>query len=233
MSFDWQKNFDLLLDWIWPRNCEICGKEGDWCCQVCSEKILQKKVIQVCPDCRKVSSQGKLCSKCCSKWEIDGLVIATQGNRDLEQLITSYKYNDLYRLDNILADLYIHQIQDLKLKFDVVSFVPLAKSRLWWRGYNQSELIAIILARKLHRELGHLLVRNKFTRPQVGLDKKDRLDNVRDVFAAGKEIKNCINKRVLLVDDVCTTMATLNECALVLKNNGALEVTGMVMARGI
>lgn len=233
MNFDVQKIWDSCLDWIWPRNCEICGGEGDWCCIKCKGKISKFISVQVCPDCRKISKNGTCCDLCGKKWSIDGLIVSVERSKELKKIVMSFKYHDVFRLDEILAEICIEQIKILKIEFDLIGFVPLARKRLWWRGYNQSQLLAKIIARNCRKQLVDLLSRERFLRPQVGLNKIDRLVNVKNVFIAGKEIKKCLNKKVLLVDDVCTTMATLNECSIVLKNNGASEVMGIVLARGV
>ena len=79
-------------------------------------------------------------------------------------------------------------------------------------------------------EIGSSLIRIKNTQSQVGLSRSERLKNVLGDFAVVGKL-SC--RRLLLVDDVCTTMATLNECSRVLKKNGVKEVIGIVLARGL
>jgi len=109
----------------------------------------------------------------------------------------------------------------------VIIAVPLHRSRKRARGYNQSEL----LARELSRITGWLvdkrLVRVKSTRPQVGLHAYERQENVRDAFQwQGEDAPS----RVLLVDDVCTTGATLSECAFALMAAGTEHIFAATVA---
>jgi ComF family protein len=113
---------------------------------------------------------------------------------------------------------------------DVVVPVPLHEGRLRRRGFNQ----AAHLARELSRRVGMtvdegILIRHRPTAAQVDLDAKQRKENVRDAF-------RCINrgaadKRVLLIDDVCTTGSTLEACAVALRHGGARSVQALTLAR--
>jgi ComF family protein len=107
--------------------------------------------------------------------------------------------------------------------------VPLAAARLRERGYNQSEALARVVAAAsgLPRDAG--LVRTRATRPQVGLDRVARRENVRDAFAWGGT--TAPYPQLLLIDDVLTTGATANECAAILKAAGARWVGLLAVAR--
>jgi ComF family protein len=109
---------------------------------------------------------------------------------------------------------------------DVITAVPVATGHYRSRGYNQAELIARYLARKLALPYRPLLYRNRNTQ-QVGRSRTERLSNVTGTFMAREQPPS----RVLLVDDVMTTGATLNACAAALKSAGAQAVWGAVTAR--
>ncbi len=112
--------------------------------------------------------------------------------------------------------------------FDVVTWVPAAPSRGRQRGYNQAELLAKSLSRELELPMQRLLYRFN-TGTQVGQSRVSRLKRVRDQFyPATKDLKG---KRVLVVDDVLTTGATLSECARQLKKSGAKSVWGAALAK--
>lgn len=142
-------------------------------------------------------------------------------------------------------------------EFDMVVPVPLYKKRLRERGFNQSEILGrkLSLIRTNDREWGdmvfknNILVRKRYTTPQAELDREQRLSNLKDVFefvgdrhacpSPGDDINirnshgcSLRGKNVLLVDDITTTGATLEECAKVLKLNGAQKVWGIVLAKG-
>ncbi|MBU4216276.1 hypothetical protein L6270_02600 [Candidatus Parcubacteria bacterium] len=109
--------------------------------------------------------------------------------------------------------------------------VPLHNKRLRWRGFNQSEKLAHFIANKSQIKINtENLKRIKFKKPQASLKKEARLKNIQNVFTwQGAKLNH---QNIILVDDVTTTGATLNECAKILKANGANEVWGLVLANG-
>ena len=114
----------------------------------------------------------------------------------------------------------------------VVIPVPLHKNRQDLRGFNQSELIARKLSKKLNLPGGCALARTKDTEAQVSLSREFRLTNLVGAFTCtDKEF--ITGKNILLVDDVATTLSTLNECARALKDAGAKKVWGIVVARRV
>ncbi|MBI2459677.1 MAG: ComF family protein [Parcubacteria group bacterium] len=119
----------------------------------------------------------------------------------------------------------------LNFKDNLVVPAPLSKKRLRWRGFNQSELLARSVAEKYGLEFdGVSLIRTRHKKPQAKLTEAARLKNVKDCFEwRGGNLKK---RNIILIDDVVTTGATLNECAKVLKAAGAGEVWGLVVAKG-
>jgi len=119
----------------------------------------------------------------------------------------------------------------LNFKENLVMPVPLASKRLRWRGFNQAELLALAVAENYNLRLDNKnLIRIKHKNPQAKLNEIERLKNVKECFAwQGGDLNK---KNIILVDDVVTTGATLNECAKVLKDHGAGEVWGLVAAKG-
>jgi ComF family protein len=116
---------------------------------------------------------------------------------------------------------------------DVVVPVPLHPSRLRERGYNQAELIAKPLGRKLRLPLGpYLLVRTRPRPHRLLLSRRERWLTVRGAYEMRKGAR-VDNLRVLLIDDVFTTGATLDACARALKKAGAESVIGLTVARAI
>jgi len=115
---------------------------------------------------------------------------------------------------------------------DGVVAVPLHPARLRERGYCQSDLLARELARGLRLPYWRgAVARLRHTRPQVGLTVAERWDNMRDAFACRSE--GVIAQRVILIDDVCTTGATLDACTQALRAGGARSVWGLVLARSM
>jgi ComF family protein len=115
--------------------------------------------------------------------------------------------------------------------YDVVIPVPLHRSRLRWRGFNQAALLGAALARRLNCPLDvATLARVRSTAPQTARDRAQRTRNVRDAFAVRRPSR-VAGQRVLLVDDVMTTGATADECARVLRAAGARRIDVLTLAR--
>jgi len=109
--------------------------------------------------------------------------------------------------------------------------VPLHIKKLRQRGFNQSAILARALKKKWRIPLNYfLLKRAKFTLTQTGLDKKEREKNIKGAFevTSAKDVKD---KNIILVDDVYTTGATVNECAKTLRKAGAKDVAILTLAR--
>jgi len=140
-------------------------------------------------------------------------------------------------------DRHCEERSDAAIYFDIVTFAPLHYRRLAERGYNQAEILAQGIGKviKPARPVGGLLVKKKKTQRQVVLKGSKRRKNLKGVFKLTKSLRPAItgkqsivlkNKNILIIDDISTTGATLNECAKVLKEAGAKKVWGMVVARG-
>jgi ComF family protein len=145
------------------------------------------------------------------------------------------KYEKLTRLGGWFAEQLCQLVQEDEalLGVDVVAPVPLHHARLRERGYNQAELIAKPLARRLHLPLGsYLLVRTKPRPSRLLLSRRERWLTVRGAYETRKQAQ-VDNLRVLLIDDVFTTGATLDACARALKKAGAKTVIGLTVARAM
>ena len=121
-------------------------------------------------------------------------------------------------------------------KFETREFLapifPIGKKRLKWRGFNHTEEIAKVLSAALSIPIHtDLLQRTKNTPPQIALTKEERIRNMQDVFQVQNR-EQLQGKKILLLDDVFTTGATLQEAARALKKAGAHQVFGIVVARG-
>ncbi|MBN1264535.1 MAG: ComF family protein [Anaerolineales bacterium] len=148
----------------------------------------------------------------------------------VNHILVSLKYRPSQQLAESLAQRLADLYHRESLKADLVAAVPLGSGRLKQRGYNQVELLARPLADLIELPCQHAAIfRTRETRSQVGLTLSERKNNVQEAFQADEVLVN--GKRVLLVDDVCTTGATLFSCALALYSAGAREVTGLTVAR--
>jgi len=112
--------------------------------------------------------------------------------------------------------------------------IPLHKNRERWRGFNQSEIIGKLIAKRLNLQFkNNLLIRPIATCPQVGLAKNQRVRNMRGKFAVNSSLKSIIQPQIayIIFDDVLTTGSTIKEAIRILKESGAQKVFGLTIAR--
>lgn len=242
----------FFLDLIFPVECLGCGIEGEWLCGKCFAEI-KLKPSQYCLHCKKENDFGRFCRSCGVIYSLDGVwIVALYDEFIISRAIKSLKYHFVKDLADILSRLLIlfignllKQGADMKkikqaenlpqviLNFNdnLVIPVSLSRKRLRWRGFNQAELLARKIAENYGLDMdSENLIRVKHKRPQAKLDEIHRMENIKQCFVWRGE--NLNKKNIILVDDVVTTGATLNECAKVLKENGAGEIWGLVAAKG-
>jgi ComF family protein len=147
--------------------------------------------------------------------------------------IHELKYRGLKAISPCLAELLADYLKENCLPGEALVSVPLHPRRLRERGYNQS----VLLAGELGKQIGlpvieGCLIRVKQAQPQVrAVDVEERRRNVADAFVCGDE--RVSDKQIILIDDVCTSGATLESCAAALKRSGATSVWGLTLAREI
>lgn len=249
-----KKNSEKIINWVldilFPKICLSCHQEGFYVCPQCFTKIPILKSFH-CHLCGKRSPNGKTCPKCKAKSgsKLTGLLIASDWNNLLlRQMIYEYKYRSIKDLALPLSHLSIIFLNQSgfftqHLPLNITSYilipVPLHKRRLAWRGFNQAELIAnqinIYLKIPIIKDS---VIRSRHTPPQMDItEKSERIKNVSNAFQLNPAFKinneNQIkNKIVILIDDICTTGSTLNECAKVIKPLKPKEIWGLVLAKG-
>jgi ComF family protein len=154
-----------------------------------------------------------------------------EGSNTVGALLRRHKYGLDQSLGRALAE-FLDAGPELKAgAYDIVIPVPLHRTRLRWRGFNQAALLGAALARRLNCSLDVVtLARVRATASQTERDRAQRTRNVRDAFAVRRPSR-VAGQRVLLVDDVMTTGATADECARVLRAAGALRIDVLTLAR--
>ncbi|MDO8557752.1 MAG: ComF family protein [bacterium] len=233
--FDTAKTF--LLDLLFPVECFGCGIAGTYLCAPCFAKLPLQELF-ICPVCEKPSFEHAVCVECTKRTKLDGLIAASFYDIALlRRLIFAYKYKFVKPLALPLSQLIVKCLtlhnHSLFHRNDLVLVpVPLSKRRERWRGFNQAREIAVLLGKALQISLcDNALFRTRNTVPQIeAVSRKERFENIRGAFKVADPLQ-IKNKTILLVDDVATSLATLNECARVLKGAGAKEVWGIVVAR--
>ena len=220
----------VLLDLLLPLHCLGCGREGDLICPSCRQSLPRIR-LPLCQRCGATVREGNLCHSCLNyPLTVDGIrsVFLFQGT--VRQAILQLKYRHLKALAVPLSQLLAEFLSSYPLKGEVLIPVPLYPKRLRQRGYNQASL----LAKELNKLVGlpveeDILIRVKDALPQARTRSAvERRRNVQDVFACHHPLED---SQILLIDDVCTTGATLDACAITLKAAGASSVWGLTVAR--
>jgi competence protein ComFC len=224
----------FVLDTLFPISCLSCGAEGEFICGACKLSIA-KLEHQRCIVCQKQTPFGLTHSGCQTPNGADGL-ISFYNYRDekVSQIIIAGKYKfvkDSYKtLGQMIAKRLENEHDHLLYESYSLVPIPLHSSRLRWRGFNQAEILCQALSTELNMPVMEPLIRHKTTKTQKDLKRAERLKNLQDAFKL-KPGADVHSKNLILVDDVTTTGATLQEAAKVLKRNGASKVICLTVAR--
>jgi len=211
---------NFFLDFLFPKFCFNCQKEGGYLCQDCLS------VLEISSSHQKYSTKNLA----------DLYFALSYENILVKKLIQKFKYEPFIKeLAETLVLLIITHFQLLDKRPNLSNFIlvpiPLNEKRLRWRGFNQAEEIGKYLSEFLKLPLvSNCLLRVKNTYPQVELTAEARKENVKDIFFCQNK-REIFGKKILLVDDVYTTGATMEEAARVLKEAGGKEIIGIVVAR--
>ena len=203
---------DKIKDVLYPRGCV---------CYLCSHESVTDS-FGLCGECRR---QIVAFSGMCSFEHIDGFSASFLYAGAIADAVKRYKFN----YERYYADFFA-QFIDIpeSWRIDIVVPVPLHKKRLRERGFNQSELLASRVCARFGLKLNKTVLRRvKNTPHQSQLDSTERVSNMRGAFEASRNLNG---KSVLIIDDVCTTGSTLEECALALKLGGASHVYALTVA---
>ena len=227
-------------------------------CRLCHTPLVSVSRLPVCPDCLESLSPIRLaqcvlcgerlapaqlligngqCQACCEyPPEFDRAVSYGEYDSGLRDLIHLLKYDAVLPAAKPLGELLARSIEELRLPVDAFAVlvpVPLHSSKRRERRFNQSELIARAALKHLPKGFAldcSVLIRERETRSQVGLDREARIANMTGAFRviAPARIKG---RTLIVVDDVMTTGTTVSECARVLKRTGAERVFAATVAR--
>lgn len=228
---------DKVLDLFFPRHCLQCQRtlpshEGGYLCHECFKDLIFTG-DHTCPRCGRSTTDAPsaICQNCLdlNPFFKEGISLFAF-NRLGREFIHTLKYKNGTYLTEDLRKIFKHKAQKLgTLNQAVFVPVPIHFIRKWRRGYNQSALIAKLLKSFCEGTYMDILSRKRNTCSQTSLTRNERKANVKDAFVL--KVNNLdASKTYVLVDDVFTTGATLNECASVLYKNGARDIRVFTLA---
>jgi ComF family protein len=206
------KIFDNILNLIFPPRCEVCKKEN----------------------------KGSMCPECFSRIKFMkpylGIHSVSVYEGELRTAIHRFKFKKRKKLAQPLGVLLVNYLgngQTVKMdEIDIIVPVPLHRKRLRERGFNQVKLLGESISKYYEVPTVSALERTRNTDLQFGLPREQRFKNVRGAFKIA-DSKAVYNKRVLLLDDIYTTGATIAECSTVLKRGGAKRVEILTLSRAL
>ena len=216
-----------LWDWLFPRACQVCGASGGPVCGACEASLEWIRG----PGCLQCGAPGRAirgCKDCVGKpMRFDGAVALGVYSGGMRELILALKHRENRDLAGYFAGRLAIQVRE---SADIVTCVPMSRLDFTLKGYNHAAALAEDVARIRGLAFDeHLLRKIRRTQKQKALQLPERLLNPQGAFEASERARG---KRVLVVDDVLTTGATLSACALPLRNAGARAVRVAVVARG-
>ena len=208
-----------LIERVPEPMCQVCGvplqtadhARSDWC--------------RACAESPPHFGRARAVARYRPGMDEDGQVVSS--------IIRRHKYGRDQSLSHALAQCLGESLPLNSDDYDLVLPVPLHRRRLRWRGFNQAAMLGFVVARKINCALDVVtLARIRDTPPQTSQDSARRRQNVRGAFAVTRP-HQIANRSLLLVDDVMTTGATLDECARILLAAGARKVDVFTLARAV
>jgi ComF family protein len=232
----WQRSRNVLqqvLDMLFPVHCAGCQKIGQVLCPSCIAQI-KPLTSFICDFCGTPLSTYGVCKSCqYHQPQLSGQRAVSLYQEPLRGCIHQLKYDGNVRLAVPLGLMLAQAFRYYGMQADMLIPVPLHKDRHQQRGYNHASLLAEVCSAHIRIPMNeNILVRHRATVAQVDLHPRERYQNVAGAFACSSSANNMLNgRRILIIDDVSTTGATLEACATPLFMAGAKEVWGLVLAR--
>lgn len=228
-----------MIDMLFPGRCPVCDEivmpKGKLICRECRPK-LRYVSEPYCKKCGKplALAEQEYCGDCSRRRHVYDAGLALfcyQG--EARKSVERFKFKNKREYAEFYAEEMVKRLgrQIAGWEAEVLVPVPVHRSRLRERGYNQAAVLAAKLSKRTGIPMdGHLLIKKKRTLPQKTLEEKERIKNVRDAFQTGKNVVQY--KKIIIVDDIYTTGSTADECAKVLKRCGAEKVYVLCLCTG-
>lgn len=210
----------LFLELLFPSFCLNCQRLGPVICQNCYSDLqfyfLQNKLEIVSQNFPTIY--------------FDQLQVMAKFNGSLNKMIKGLKYHSSRNLAQFIAQMLWQHLSIPEA--DLITFIPLHHDKLRRRGFNQGREIAIYLGKIARLKVRNLLEKTTNTQSQASIKNQEaRINRMKNLFVIRKKYQNLIkDKKIIILDDVVTTGATLNAVSQILKNHGAKKVFGLIAA---
>lgn len=228
--------FNFLFNWIFPKNCCICKKQGNYICPNC--KKIFKRNLPECYRCRRISPKYNTHTKCKNQYSLDNVFVAWEYNHICSQLLKDYKYKGVKELSDVISSMLVDAI--IKSNFtssledSLILPVPSSFIRINERGFNQVVPILEEISHTFNLDTSYKMVHSKYSYGHQAQRSKSERSLSKNPFYISKKIDICKYKSITLVDDVITTGSTLEKVCKVLRNtyNKDLVVNAICIFRG-
>ncbi len=231
------KVYNSVIDYILPQRClgcsEILNSNGEFCsdcwkklefiarpyCSICGQRFS----IKVLDNC--------ICGRCySSKPNYDLARSLFKFNEYSKKIVHQFKYQDKTIFAKTFAKLLYNRYHEDINDTDLIISVPMNRFKRLLRMYNPAHILAMDIAKITNKALkADILIKAKWTKSQTFLSRRQRKNNISGSIKFNTKY-NIVDKRILLIDDVITTGVTINECAKILRQAGALSVYVMSVA---
>lgn len=226
----------FLKDFLFPKVCVGCGFVGSYICLKCQKKIVPINEDR-CIYCGKISKYGLTHYGCQKPNGIDGVSALYKYNGLMQKIIKAIKYRLVYEVWKELCTIISVEAQTKwkdygsVLNNPILQPIPLFPAKERQRGFNQAELVARLIKTIIDGKIINKLKRCKNTMPQAEQkENKNRYLNIKNAFRINRN-DLVLKHKIIIIDDVFTSGATMKEAARTLKQAGAFCVYGMVLAK--
>lgn len=228
------RTFWQIMDWIYPPLCAGCGQQGVRFCSGCESSILylQSHLCECCG--QPIHGQNStLCPSCSEDRPVFNQLRSLAVYKDaIREALLAMKFHQDFGISEYFGFKLVTLLQNLNWQFDAIIPIPLNSNRHHSRGFNQAYRLAIPIALSFKKPIcKNGLIRTTNTLAQADLPREQRWQNVQKAFFANQELVE--GKRILLVDDIATTNATMKACSTELLKKHAAAVLGITVARAV
>lgn len=234
---------ELVLNFLFPQNCIICGKiSKQYICDNCEKRFEKYKKFNIIDNQKVILDKFGISNiKLIQKYYlIDGekiywekMIYCFEYKSIIRKFMLQYKFSGKAYLSEFFANQILKNKKTYEMlkSYDIIIPVPMDKNKKLKRGYNQTELITNIISKlEILKSDNTILEKVKSTKTQSTLEKRKRKKNIENSYIV-KCARNVKNKNIVLFDDVYTTGATVNEISKKLKDAGAKQILVLVIAK--